>query len=140
MWVRKSQSELKRDDTKWFFQRFNPLRPLGLTFLFCSLFALGRMAGFRGIMTGRCVDPLPLKEWFPAIIEGFPTFILIVLVISVLAYFLQVFFGPIVFERKGATLICTKCFQPRAIGEGATCKCGGSCEPIEKWNWVDDRA
>lgn len=144
MWIRKSplelNSELKNEAAKQFKSRRNPLRPFVVVFAASSLLFLGRLAGCTSRNEGGWINPVPLKDWLPTIFQALPAFMFFVLVGTALVYGYQLVYGPILSEKRGEVLLCTRCFEARKKQAGKVCTCGGACEPIEDWKWVDDAA
>jgi hypothetical protein len=144
MWIRKTPSRLKMelnsDSEKEFRLRISPLRPLLVVFGAAGLYGLGRLAGITTRNNGGWINPVPLTDWLPTIFQALPAFIISALIGSALVYVYQLVYGPILSEKRGDVLLCTRCFEARNKQAGTVCICGGTCEPIEDWNWVDDAA
>ncbi len=144
MWIRKTPSrlkkELKSESEQRFRLRINPLRPFLAALGAASLYGLSRLAGGTTRDNGGWIDPVPLKDWLPTIFQALPAFMFFVLVGTALVYGYQLVYGPILSEKRGEVLLCTRCFEARNKQAGKVCTCGGACEPIEDWKWVDDAA
>lgn len=144
MWIRKTPSrrkqELQNELAQEFRLRVSPLRPFLVVFATMSLCFLGRMAGLTTRDQGGWIDPVPFDQWLPAIVRALPAFLLSLLTVTALVYAYQLVYGPILSETRGEVLLCSNCFAARNVRTGPGCTCGGACEPIEDWHWVDEAA